>query len=379
MMHHDHRDHEHEKRDAQFERLEALTHFVHEGRQRGISRREFLRYGLALGLSLPAVSAVLTACGAGEPAASAPTATPTATRTIRPTATNAPSATPTSVPTETPTSAPTETPTPTPQPVQARFAVIGDYGWAGQEEEDVANLVKSWSPDFIVTTGDNNYPTGAASTIDENIGQYYHAYMQHTGSEYGPPAPDKNRFFPVIGNHDTDIDLGQPYFDYFILPNNERYYVVDWPPVRIYAVNSVPWIEPDGIYADSVQAMWLKEELAASGDSWNVVVFHHPPYGSAYRGPSTWMRWPFAEWGAHVVLTGHNHVYERIMLDGIAYITNGLGGGPRYAWGDEIDPNSVARFNAEWGAQLVDATAERLSLQFVTRAGEVIDTYTLER
>jgi len=33
-----------------------------------------------------------------------------------------------------------------------RFAVIGDYGLAGKEAADVANLVKSWNPDFIITT-----------------------------------------------------------------------------------------------------------------------------------------------------------------------------------------------------------------------------------
>ncbi len=47
-----------------------------------------------------------------------------------------------------------------------KFAVIGDFGWAGQPELDVSDLVKSWNPDFIITTGDNNYDYGADSTID---------------------------------------------------------------------------------------------------------------------------------------------------------------------------------------------------------------------
>jgi len=34
--------------------------------------------------------------------------------------------------------------------------VIGDFGLAGQDEEDAANLNKSWESDFIITTGDNN-------------------------------------------------------------------------------------------------------------------------------------------------------------------------------------------------------------------------------
>ena len=37
-----------------------------------------------------------------------------------------------------------------------KFAVIGDYGDAGGNELAVANLVKIWSPDFIITVGDNN-------------------------------------------------------------------------------------------------------------------------------------------------------------------------------------------------------------------------------
>jgi hypothetical protein len=128
-----------------------------------------------------------------------------------------------------------------------------------------------------------------------------------------------------------------------------------------------------------VQALWLRDELASSPDTWNVISFHHPPYGSAWKGPSSWMRWPFQEWGAHVVLNGHNHVYERIMINDFAYITNGCGGGPLYAWGDVVDPNSVVRHNLNWGAQLVDATEEKITFQFITVAGEVVDTYELTR
>ena len=58
-----------------------------------------------------------------------------------------------------------------------RFAVIGDFGDAGQYEADVAAMVHSWDVELIVTTGDNNYPDGKASTIDPNIGQYYSDFI----------------------------------------------------------------------------------------------------------------------------------------------------------------------------------------------------------
>ena len=54
----------------------------------------------------------------------------------------------------TPSPSPTEQPVPTPI-LSVRFAVIGDYGLAGQAEEAVATLVKQWGPDLIITTGDN--------------------------------------------------------------------------------------------------------------------------------------------------------------------------------------------------------------------------------
>src|SRR5436190_18393178 len=54
-----------------------------------------------------------------------------------------------------------------------RFAVIGDFGQAGPDEAAVSALVAGWQPDFVITVGDNNYPLGEASTIDQNIGQYF--------------------------------------------------------------------------------------------------------------------------------------------------------------------------------------------------------------
>src|SRR5687768_7137395 len=56
-----------------------------------------------------------------------------------------------------------------PETTPIHFAAIGDFGMAGPAEEAVANLVKSGQPDFIITVGDNNYPRGAAETIDVNI------------------------------------------------------------------------------------------------------------------------------------------------------------------------------------------------------------------
>lgn len=270
---------------------------------------------------------------------------------------------------------PTLTPTPPPPP-PTRFAVIGDYGLAGPDAEGVATLVKGWNPDFVLTLGDNNYPSGAATTIDQNIGQYYHDFIFPYSGQYGTGrAP--NRFFPVLGNHDWETANGAPYFDYFTLPNNERYYTFTWGPLRLFALDSNP-LEPDGVSNDSAQAMWLQQALTESTACWNIVYMHHPPFSSGLHGSSIWMQWPYQSWGADAALAGHDHHYERIMRDGLPYFVNGLGGGSRYELREPV-AGSEARYNADYGAILVEATRDQLTFQFITDTDEIIDIYRLSK
>lgn len=255
-----------------------------------------------------------------------------------------------------------------------RFAVIGDYGFADTPAAAVAALVASWNPDFVITTGDNNYFYGEASTIDDNIGQYYHAFIHPYRGRYGPGA-SVNRFFPTLGNHDWEALGAQPYLDYFTLPGNERYYDVVQGPVHLFALDS-DYSEPDGVTEDSIQAAWLQGRLAASTARWKVVYMHHAPYSSGSHGSALWMRWPFAAWSAHAVLAGHDHIYERVTLGDFPYFVNGLGGASRYVFDAPI-PGSQLRYNADFGAMLVEASEDSLAFQFVTRAGLVVDRYTL--
>src|SRR5262245_39782292 len=54
---------------------------------------------------------------------------------------------------------------------------IGDFGSDYLSTRQVAHLVKSWRPDFILTVGDNNYPRGEAATLDRHVGQFYHEFI----------------------------------------------------------------------------------------------------------------------------------------------------------------------------------------------------------
>jgi len=255
--------------------------------------------------------------------------------------------------------------------------VIGDYGLAGEPLAGVAALIRSWEPDFILTTGDNNYPNGSSETIDENIGQYFHEFIHPYMGSYGEGA-DANRFFPTLGNHDWDINQAQAYLDYFTLPGNERFYDFVWGPVHFFAIDSDSR-EPDGVGRTSKQAEWLQEKLKSSTTPWQIVYFHHAPYSSgAYYGPMDWMHWPFKDWGVDVVFSGHEHLYERLNIAGIPFFVVGNSGYPNPYWFGPTYPGSQKRYRDNYGALVVDASETQLTLVFETQDHEIIDAYRLE-
>jgi tartrate-resistant acid phosphatase type 5 len=256
------------------------------------------------------------------------------------------------------------------------FAVIGDYGAGGKGEAAVAALVQGWQPDLILTTGDNNYDSGSALTIDHNIGQFYHDYIAPYKGGYGAGAT-VNRFFPVLGNHDWIAKNAAPYLDYFSLPGNERYYDFIWGPVHFFALDSDDH-EPDGNSQKSKQALWLKQALTAAGEPWKVVFLHHSPYSSGKQhGSDETLQWPFLAWGASIVFSGHDHLYERILLNGFPYIVNGAGGAGLYDFSDSPLTSSVVRYNQDWGAVKVDVDQNSFQLQFISEGGSLIDTFSI--
>jgi len=300
--------------------------------------------------------------------------TDTRTPTVVATATQNSVSTPTNTPE--PSITPTDTPIPsnTPIPRTMIFAVIGDYGADNDFEHDVANLVLSWQPDFIITTGDNNYPYGGYDTIDAAIGKYFHSYIYPYTGSYGEGAP-VNRFFPSLGNHDLLTDDGKPYFDYFNLPGNERYYDFTWGPAHFFALNDIE-SEPDGVGVSSIQAAWLQSRLTASTSTWNIVYMHYPPYSSGPHGSIDWARWPYREWGADVVLAGHDHIYERLEEQGLTYFVDGMGGNGIYDIVNIVDGSQV-RYNGDYGALRVEVSETSILFQFFNRSNVLVDWYEM--
>lgn len=252
------------------------------------------------------------------------------------------------------------------------FVVIGDYGDDSPAEARVAGLVNVLAPDLIITTGDNNYPSGSARTIDRNIGKYYASYIYPYKGEYGTGGRKSNRFYPSIGNHDWPLNA---HLEYFELPGNERYYDFTWGPVHFFAIDTCQG-EPDGITEDSVQAAWLKRKLAESDRPFKFVYGHHPPYSSGKHGSFPELRWPYRKWGADAFFAGHDHTYERLLVDDMPYFVVGLGGKSIYPF-KRLTPGTAFMYNTEYGALMVRAEMGRALLRFYNIKGDMVDEYEI--
>ena len=287
---------------------------------------------------------------------------------------------------------------------QVKFAVIGDYGDKFSPHSlAVANMVNRWDVDFILTLGENT----TRSDIDGDVGQLYHQWIYPYIGSYGNGSPDSiNRFFPTMGNHDYYIPpygLGpQAYIDYFdsaLTPysassGNIRYYNVRWSDdVEIFILNNyngwqADWEdggtigEPDGVDSTSIQAQWLQTEMAASTANWKIVAVHGPPYTSngncQDEFPFTWSRWDYKGMHADAVLSAHYGTYERLEINGLLYIVNGVGGHKLGCFGN-INLNSQFRENTYFGAQRIEINSGHISFNFYNENGELKDSISIDK
>ena len=265
------------------------------------------------------------------------------------------------------------------------LAIIGDFGDASSAEGSVATLVNGWNPDFIITTGDNRYGT---TTFDQTVGQYYCGHLAGAGigTICAGGTAGTNAFFPATGNHDYSDGSGiAEYLAYFTLPGagvtgsdtsgNERYYDFIQGDLHFFVLDSQGALNSA---ADmTAQQNWLQSQLASSTAAWQVVYLHHAPFSSSSNhGSTAAFQWPYAAWGADAVIAGHDHSYERISRDGIVYFVNGLGGRSLYAMGTPVSGSQV-RYNSDYGAMLVQASAASVNFQFINSSATVIDDFTL--
>ena len=233
-------------------------------------------------------------------------------------------------------------------------AVVGDYGSRSGAEADVARLVAAVRPGAVVTTGDNLY---SDSTYAEAVGAYYCGFIAQAPPSTACPAASMarvNAFFPATGNHDyTDGGIAD-YLGYFGSLDGSTTYSVVRGGIEFIVVDSQAAL--DSSESMTSQRTWARLRARTSRAQWQVVVLHHPPSSSsATHGSSPQFRWPFATWGVDLVLSGHDHVYERLQEQGTTFVVDGTGGADLYEFGTVL-PGSLARDDTHHGALFLTST-----------------------
>ena len=229
----------------------------------------------------------------------------------------------------------------------------------------------------VLTLGDAQYGCGG-----------YSAYQQAFGPSWG-------RFLPLIhptpGNHDYVTTGGSGcdptgraagYFGYFGGAAGQfgrSYYSFDVGKWHIISLDS-QCSAVGGCGPGSPEESWLRADLAAHPAKCTLAYWHYPLFSSGSEGsrPDAATFWQDLDnAGAEVVLSAHEHDYERFAPQhrngaasarGIREFIVGTGGRMRHQFGT-IRANSQVRDNTTWGVLELTLHPSSYDWRFVPAAG----------
>lgn len=194
----------------------------------------------------------------------------------------------------------------TPAPGQPTvLAALGDGAGGEVNARNVTDLLASWDPNMLLYLGDV-YEEGTSTEFDNWYGR--------AGSDFfGRFRAITN---PTVGNHEYDGGVAPGYFDYWDnVPHYFSFDVGGWHLISLDSTSQFGQTSPS-----SPQYAWLASDLAADTAACTLVYFHHPVRSIGPQGDTTRMNaiWALlAQHGVDVVLTAHDHNYQRwVPLDG---------------------------------------------------------------
>lgn len=252
-----------------------------------------------------------------------------------------------------------------------RVLAFGDFGTGSEPQKKVAAAMREYhgkSPfDFGITLGDNFYPSGMNSPLDERWKTLYSDLYDPLGI----------KIYASLGNHDwygPDSPAAEILYSdrspSWRLPS--PYYTFTAGPVQFFALDTNDMSE--------AQFMWLDSEIAKSQARWKVVYGHHPIYSAGRHAdnPALITRLlPLLKGRVDIYIAGHDHDMQHLKPDGGVHFFIAGGGG---AMTRLLRPGPRSIFaRAAYGFAVLEADRSRLKVTLVGVDSKPMHEYPLEK
>jgi calcineurin-like phosphoesterase family protein len=238
----------------------------------------------------------------------------------------------------------------------------GNYPCA---DPQVASLVRGRQPDHLFLLGDIQYQSHTVKNFQENFAPIWSDLI----------AIAK----PVAGNHEYAEGGARGYYATWVKYPKPGYYSFDinkdWVAVVMNTNDECRFVRCE---KGSNQHLWLEAELQKNASRCIVVMSHHPRYSSGVHGSSKFMKDSFdlmTQYGVDVLLSGHDHHYERFDTQPAQFVV-GTGGKDLRRVRTPVE-GSAFLSNKHHGALFMSITDRSASLEFVSTKNVIIDKTTI--
>ncbi|MDP8959979.1 MAG: metallophosphoesterase [Actinomycetota bacterium] len=213
----------------------------------------------------------------------------------------------------------------------------------------------------IITTGDNFYTDDVEAVWDR---------------PFGWVEKDRIPVWPSWGNHDLETAERRRLVEEELSPPG-RWYARDLGQATVMILDGN---QP----SDAGQLGWLENMLASRVQRPVIVVAHQPPLSCSEHGSTPVLQelWvPLLErFAAELVLSGHDHNYQRFRQSGITYVVTGGGGAGLYAMEacPRGTPPPLAADDAHHHFLVLSVTEDLIQVEARAADGQVLDRFSVD-
>ena len=264
---------------------------------------------------------------------------------------------------------PPQTPPFAPSGVTAQVVAVGDIGMCSERVtvSRTAAVVDQFAGPLLLV-GDLAYMHGTFQNFQDCFDPSWGRF--------------RNRWYPVPGNHEYETPFAAGYRQYFgdsATPHGATFYslrIGDWLVLMLDSSLSAR--------VGSEQYEFVRATLRTTRPPCTMAVWHHPLFSSGPNGPNAFMRdmWTLLyDADADVVVSGHDHLYERFGkqdvdgrsdIRGLRQLIAGTGGAQLYEF-QRQEPNSQARHRSH-GVLRLTLLPTSYQWTFVDGSGLTLDS-----